>query len=479
MRARAPVADRRPVARADPLQAHFTLSGAERKEGGTGRAIRFLGSAAQTRFPDQLAPYESACGDCLHAAALNSLHVRLAVWLHVGEPFQWHHRAHAAQSAALCAGLRHARPAGRQACAPARATGRPDSVSSRRKLLPSLQALLSPALLFCRALRSIRCFELSPEAAVVPGDKPKGPRARVSSVFAVTLSQTTKQPAERGALMDDSAWLNQGFFVAMFRGFQSPTLALEVLLQSVDKEGRAQREEWVVCSILGAGRTREIALEEMKTVGGHARRSGLRAPPSNVAFRCVQGRNLLPIASTAMLVQRDGAPQSLLPSQGRLFCHMPLRGDKAGSGLPVHVSAFFRLNAGRSVSLDADAWNVELVRSGVVASYGDALRVRRNQLRSVPSMRRDAAAAACAAFYAAWPNKDTVPVEWQAALLPPLCEQLCSHQLFAVRSQAESAPISFARPHDALFAASAAGGDERVTEFMSHNCQLFAVPNFV
>ena len=82
------------------------------------------------------------------------------------------------------------------------------------------------------------------------------------------------------------------------------------------------RDQWLVCTAVGGGRPRRLALEKAEQA------SQLR---------------LVPWAGVCAPLSRDGRPAVERPP-GRAYCFLPL---PALTGLPVHINGYFELASNR------------------------------------------------------------------------------------------------------------------------------------
>jgi sacsin len=143
-------------------------------------------------------------------------------------------------------------------------------------------------------------------------------------------------------------------------------------------------ERWLVCSAIGGGRARRMALED------------------------VSGRGLVPWAGVAArLPPEDDTADASAAERGRAFCFLPL---PVNTGLPVHVNAYFELSSNRRDIWFGDdmsgsgakrsEWNVCLLEDVVAPAYARLLAEAARLLGPTP------------AFFALFPTGGKLREPW-------------------------------------------------------------------
>jgi sacsin len=222
-------------------------------------------------------------------------------------------------------------------------------------------------LLFAQHLSSVRFSTIGKEAGQSREPEPE-PGSEKEATVAVEsdgepfelpeffeLSLVSPLAADRWAVLQED-W-RPGFgsrFSKMFAGWKPPKQKLHLAFQ-FKNEHESHTDNWVVCSTLAAGDSRELAVDPQ--------------------FRHFAA--LTPLGSVALHLARDG--QTALPVDGQDFCCFPVGRE---TGLPVHVNGMFVLprdsklyhtNPTTDVNQRVQAdWNT-CVMANVVESYCDAL----------------------------------------------------------------------------------------------------------
>ena len=226
-------------------------------------------------------------------------------------------------------------------------------------------------LLFAQYLSSVRFATLSDEEAPSPAPAPEPePESEVSKKLAVVVDDTAEAfvlpsyfelalvsplAADRWAILQEDWRPSFGSrFSKMFASWKPPKQKLHLAFQ-FKNEHESHTDNWVVCSTLAAGESRELAVDPQ--------------------FRHFPA--LTPMGSVALHLARDG--QTAEPVDGQDFCCFPVGRP---TGLPVHVNGMFVLprdnklyhtNPTSDVNQRVQAdWNT-CVMSNIVESYCDAL----------------------------------------------------------------------------------------------------------
>jgi sacsin len=198
----------------------------------------------------------------------------------------------------------------------------PYSPAAAMSLLASFREGATRTLLFLKNVRRVNCMVLS------PGDTQ--PRL----LFAASLDSPGADPrqpaiaflsgAGNGAVMNKKQF---NAYLSRMPEAQLPLAAGVVHVQVHDGDaGDSPPERWLVCSAIGGGRARAMAVDD------------------------VSGRGLVPWAGVAArLPSKDDSTEDAL--RGRAFCFLPL---PVHTGLPVHVNAYFELSSNRR-----DLWSGE------------------------------------------------------------------------------------------------------------------------
>ena len=245
--------------------------------------------------------------------------------------------------------------------------------------------------------------------------------------------------ADRWAILQED-W-KPGFgsrFSKMFAGWKPPKQKLHLAFQFKSEES-SHTDNWVVCSTLAAGESREKAVDP--------------------AFRHFAA--LTPLGSVALHLARDG--QTAPPVDGQDFCCFPV-GRK--TGLPVHINGMFALprdtkqyhtNPTEDVNQRVHAdWN-SAVLCNVVDSYCDALvEVQSSCIQENPGR-----------LYKYWPQLDPTG-NLKSLVADPLLRMLAHRSVFLTEKG------KFDRLENGFIATEKI--KPSVTKFVSEQFVVFEVP---
>jgi sacsin len=228
----------------------------------------------------------------------------------------------------------------------------PYSPAAAMALLTSFREGATRTLLFLKNVRRVNCMVLT------PGDtEPK-------LLFTASLDAPAADPrqpaiaflsgAGTGAVMNKKQF---NAYLSRVPEAQLPMAAGVVQTQVVDGDaGGAPPERWLVCSAIGGGRARAMAVDD------------------------VSGRGLVPWAGVAAQLPSTQESAQALVLRGRAFCFLPL---PVRTGLPVHVNGYFELSSNRrdiwtgedlvGAGAKRSDWNSALLEDLIAPSLGRAI----------------------------------------------------------------------------------------------------------
>jgi sacsin len=287
-----------------------------------GLKIKYAGGRLAQQFPDQFAPY--AQFGCDMAAKFN------------GTLFRFPLRTDAMAARSQIKG---------EAYPPA----------AVRKLFELFRENATRTMLFLKNIRRI--------SFMVRGPGDAAPRL-LYEVQLSTPAADPRQPAISFVAGSAGSCMNKTQFNALLARVPEAQLpsacgVLNVrLVEGAADDGAAAAasppaERWLVCSAIGGGRARRMALSD------------------------VSGRGLVPWAGVAARLPPEGDDGAASASErGRAFCFLPL---PVRTGLPVHVNAYFELSSNRRDIWFGDdmsgsgakrsEWNVCLLEDVVAPAY--------------------------------------------------------------------------------------------------------------